>query len=421
MSYKPPRENLPIFDSSLFIDANTAVPDVSDSYLTFPVAQGAETLKDTTVDGDLLVLGDTTVGLLNYTTLNPPVSTAHVNLQQVLTNGNDAGGLTMVNIGQIKTIVTSGVTIESSGIECTELTATGDISCQVIDANSATIGDITIENDQITNWNNALVGGYLYAINGDNLGQDTRAFLGVKNNGGSYLMGVGDQTGTLDEFTTFKIFDEATNQQFLRIENASSQQMTLASDKLLYKTDSTNPPSATAYILNSLTAPPVYKQIFSNVVNTISNKVIASATPYWLWASKIYEGDQVFNYGVNYGELLLSYFSITITSPTPWVGTNNCQLYLGNSPTSVFDPTMGNRIVFNCTNTSGGDANFTFTSSIPIVLYYLNGDSGTSFDTLYFLASFQDAGTYSFEFNNCNFMTTGTITGKNTQALAIND
>jgi hypothetical protein len=440
MSYKPPRENLPIFDSSLFNDANTAIPDVSDTYLTFPVAQGAETLKDTTIDGDLLVLGTTTIaslvlediqcteiqatgnifcntltaqgtgqningegivcmridapdyvstGTLKYVTLDPPISGVAEPINKVLQNGNDAQNETLINLG--------GLTMQ---------------------------GNIDVNFNQIENWNNGTVGGYLYAANGNNLPNDTRASFGVFNNNGNngYIMGIGDAAGTLNEFNTFKIADNTTGQQYLRIDNASTQQITLSSDKLLYKTDYTNPSNATAYILNSLTNPPMYKQIFANVNNLISNKSITSSVPYWLWASKVYEGDTVFNYGVNYGELLLSYFSITITSPTPWVGTNNCQLYLGNSLNSIFDPDLGNRIVFNCVNNpNNGEADFTFVSTIPIILYFQNGDLGNSFTTLYLLAQFQDSGTYSFQFNNCNFMTTGTISGKNTGALAIND
>ena len=430
MSYKPPRENLPIFDSSLFNDANTAIPDVSDTYLTFPVAQGAETLKDTTIDGDLLVLGKTTIADLD---------------------------LEDINCSTLTTAITSGVTITSSGINCTFIDASDDITCQTLnydslnppisgvaepiskvlqngnDAENETLinlggltmtGNLDVNFSQITNWANGTVGGHLYTASGNPLGTDTRAEFGVFNNSGinGYIMGIGDQAGTLDEYNTFKIADYATGQQYLRIDNASTQQITLSSDKLLYKTDYTNPASGTSYILNSISNPPMYKQIFANVSNLISNKSIPSSVPYWLWASKVYEGDTVFNYGVNYGELLLSYFSITITSPTPWVGTNNCQLYLGNSLNSIFDPDLGNRIVFNCVNNpNNGEADFTFVSTIPIILYYQNGDLGNSFTTLYLLAQFQDSGTYSFQFNNCNFMTTGTISGKNTGALAIND
>lgn len=418
-SYKPPNENLPIFDSELFNNANTAIPDVSDTYLTFPVAQGAETLKDTTISGDLLCLqtveinGTTTInnGLfsdsiqagtitgtseistvdsycttLHYTNLDPPISGVAEPISKVLQNGNNALNETLINLG---------------GLVMT--------------------GDIDLQFQQINNWNNGTIGNYLNVLNNNSLGSDTRAQFGVYNDSGTngYIIGIGDLSGQLNEFNTFKIEDKNTNQQYLRIDNASTQQITLASDKLLYKKDSTNPPSATAYILNSLSNPPMFKQIFYNISNSISNKNLTA--PYWLWATKLYDGDTVFNYGVNYGELLLSYFSITITSPSAWIGTNNCQLYLGNGPSVDYDSSLGNRIVFNCTNNSSGDANFTFTSTIPIILYYQNGDSGSSFQTLYFLVSFQDAGIYSFQFNNCNFVSTGTIAGKITTPLAIND
>lgn len=356
-------------------------------------------------DGDLTAV-DMYCTTLNYTNLNPPISLDVGTLAQVLTAGNDAEFKNITNVGTLTMLgnieMNNQAITEVGGITMTE--------------------DLDINFHQITNWANGTVDVSLNVANGNDLPNDTRAIFGVYNNSGNngYTMGIGDEAGTLDEFNTFKIEDAISKQQYLRIDNSSIQQLTLSADKLLYKTDSTNDPSATSYILNSLGNPPMYKQIFSAVNDTIENKVIASSTPYWLWATKLYDGDTVFNYGVNYGELLLSYFSITITSPTPWVGTNNCQLYLGNSLGSVFDATKGNRIVFNCTNDTGGDANFTFTSTIPIVLYYQNGDVGTSFNTLYFLASFQDAGTYSFAFNNCNFMSTGTITGKISQPLAVN-
>ncbi len=74
-SYKQPTENLAIFDSSVFDNANTSIPDVSDKYLTYPVAQGPETLKDTEVNGTLAVDGETTLGQnLVFTSLSSEIS-----------------------------------------------------------------------------------------------------------------------------------------------------------------------------------------------------------------------------------------------------------------------------------------------------------------------------------------------------------
>lgn len=45
--------------------------------------------------------GEVTCTTLNYTTLNPPITGGGENLEQTLTNGNDAGGLNMVNLGSV--------------------------------------------------------------------------------------------------------------------------------------------------------------------------------------------------------------------------------------------------------------------------------------------------------------------------------
>jgi hypothetical protein len=53
-AYYPPAENVPIFDASLFRTTNSQLLTravASSSFLTFPIAQGTETLKDIIVEG----------------------------------------------------------------------------------------------------------------------------------------------------------------------------------------------------------------------------------------------------------------------------------------------------------------------------------------------------------------------------------
>jgi len=55
-AYNPPIRNLSIFDTLLFRDANSGGVDIdflNRNYLKFPIAQGAETLQQTTINGDL--------------------------------------------------------------------------------------------------------------------------------------------------------------------------------------------------------------------------------------------------------------------------------------------------------------------------------------------------------------------------------
>jgi hypothetical protein len=67
-AYNPPRENVPIFDASLFSTENddTLTRQVANSsFLQFPIAQGTETLKDIIVEGTA-----------SFTNVAPPTSTA---------------------------------------------------------------------------------------------------------------------------------------------------------------------------------------------------------------------------------------------------------------------------------------------------------------------------------------------------------
>ena len=59
--YPPPTENLPIFDNSVFIvpaGVEINIAKASQYFLRFPVAQGAETLLDTNINGDLALDGN---------------------------------------------------------------------------------------------------------------------------------------------------------------------------------------------------------------------------------------------------------------------------------------------------------------------------------------------------------------------------
>jgi len=122
--YPPPRENLPIFDSSNFEINNTALTVDSglEYFLAFPTAQGEETLANTIVAGSLTALGtanfaSTTLGSLTSSAIQPPSNdsstkiptTAWVqtavsggggaapNLSQVLLAGSSAGA-TSINM-----------------------------------------------------------------------------------------------------------------------------------------------------------------------------------------------------------------------------------------------------------------------------------------------------------------------------------
>jgi hypothetical protein len=416
-------------------------------------------IEGITTNCDLSVDGNITCNTLNYTTLNPPVSSGNQNLAQVLQNGDDANNYSMQNIN---TLTTNGDIETKTNIFCDRLEAqfegdssiscSGQIVCQNLDvANNIFCGEINANivhyttldppisgagqnieqvlqtgNDAngqtIQNLTNLTVGGFVYTANGDPLGANTIAEFGVFNNNGDngYKLGIGNTAGSLNEFNTFKIQD-LTGQQYLRIDNASINQITLSADKLLYKTDTTQPASATGYILDSYKQVPNYRQIFSNINKSLSLTLGGTNPPSYLFGCNIYDNDMVFNYGITYAEILFSSFNINFTSDDPFLAPNSCQLYLGSTPTSSFDATKGNRIVFGVVDNAQDQPNYTFNSSIPIILYYQNGDQGTSFNNLYLNIQIQDEQTYYININDTNFVVSSYISGKLTDPIAWND
>lgn len=70
VSYLPPIEDVPIFDSSLYIQNNTPLTyaDAIKEFLTYPQAQGTETLLDTNVNG--LLTANAGIAFPNSTSLN---------------------------------------------------------------------------------------------------------------------------------------------------------------------------------------------------------------------------------------------------------------------------------------------------------------------------------------------------------------
>jgi hypothetical protein len=418
-SYKPPNENLPIFDSSLFNDANQTVPDISDQYLLFPVAQGAETLQDTTVNGELLVVGETTLnenlvfssasseitGLaalhvedgyvstdlqvgndltvtnnitcneLTYQSLNPPIAGAQT-LKQTLELGNNAENLAILNLG--------------------ELSMTGNIEVNNYDIDSV---------NQIN------------FFKGGGFGQNslnTIKFVNVANV--PFYLQNGDLDGIDNQ--TFKMKDDTND--YVIVQNQSVSQIKLNSQNLIRGTSSTNPSNSSyGYIMDTLVRPPMYKQIFHSISS--SNPLsLTSGVPTFVFGINIFPtgGDQVYNIGINYAEILFSYFQINFTASSPYVGTNNCQLFLSNVPNPPsYDPSKGNAIIFDVVNNSSGQPNYTFTSSIPIILYYQHGNLGSSFSNLYLNIQIQDTGVYTVALQNCNFVITAYVAGKNSETL----
>lgn len=364
------------------------------------------------------------------------------NIQGNNFNINEINNITAngdISCSTLKTNISSGVTIQASGVECTTIECDSincqtDISCNTLNYEnlnppisgvSETISKVlqngnNAEGQTIIGLENLTIGNYVYVANGSALGDNTTSAVALYNNNGenAYKLTIGDPTGSIDEIYTFKISD-LSSQEYLRIDNSAINQITLSSNKLLYKQSSTQPPSATGYILDTYKQMPAYKQIFSNVNQSISLN-INSSDPSYLFGCNIYDGDTIFNYGITYSEILFSYLQINFTSDDPFLAPNNCQLYLGPTSNYSFDPSKGNRIVFSVLNNSSDQPNYTFNSSVPIILYYQNGDSGSSFDNLYLNIAIQDQQLYNVTFSNTNFVVSSYVCGKLTDPLAWN-
>lgn len=305
-----------------------------------------------------------TAGTVNYTSLNPPVAGGTPNLEQVLTQNNNANDIGINNLGTV----------------------------------NITSGDLII-------------------TDGNNIGQDTQAYVSLNNiSEVPFYLAYGDSQGLTNQ--KFRLLD--STQEYLKITNTGTTITTLSSQKLLRNLNSSNPANQTGYILDSLNNPPMYKQIFNDVDHTLTQN-FTSGTPSWLFGNNLYTGDTTYNYGINYAEILLSYFQIQFVSETPFNPLAICQLYLSPSQNGAFDPTKGNRIAFNMTNNTSGQANFTFTSSIPIILYYQNGPAGSFFNNLYLNIAVSQTQTITVTINNTNMVITGLITGQNDDPLVFND
>ena len=80
MEYRPPTESLPIFDSTVFRTADTAltIGDASKYFLQFPNAQGTENLQTTNISGTLTCANNSVfnapVGINSNLTFQPGAS-----------------------------------------------------------------------------------------------------------------------------------------------------------------------------------------------------------------------------------------------------------------------------------------------------------------------------------------------------------
>lgn len=289
---------------------------------------------------------------LNYTNLNPAITESQ-NLKAVLTAGNDADGLNIANVG----------TLTGNNINMT-----GNIYCD----------------------------GYLEV--GDKFSNTSQVhlFYGSGSGTGNNFQIVGS-IGDNFQIQQYKPSVGLYNQPLL-INDINYIQ--LKSNNLIYTQDGTN----NYYILDSNFNPPMYKQVYSNQSGSASGLVVAGSP---LFSVPIYTKNNSYNYGVNFGEILMSNVAMTFSSLSAFPSGLTATLYLSSSNSGAYDASKGNCLVIPVANT-GGQPTSTFNSTIPIVFSYNNG---LQFNKLYMLIAFNEVSlnTYSCAVSTLNMVVSGYI------------
>ena len=294
----------------------------------------------------------------NVSNLSVNQSTSET-LNEVLSNGNSAGGLDIDDVG-------------------------------------------TLNTGSIVATNSILADGYLQAGNKAGLSAVQLLYGDGTTTGNNYqIIGVND-TYVLQQYK-----NNALTAQPLLINQETLTQF--KTSNLVYTQDGTN----NYYILDSNFNTPCYKQIFSNLNQTVQG-MGAVASPFF--SVPIYTKNPTYNYGVNYAEILFSSLNLTFTSSTVFGSNLQATLYLSSANSGEFNPSLGNSIVINITNTNGVPT-YTFNSSIPIILYFNNT---TQFNKLYLLVAYSivTLTNYNLQITNSNMAITGYISSNPQGAIS---
>jgi len=292
-----------------------------------------------------------TCSTLNYTTLNPPIIESQ-NLKDVLTTGDDADGLNIENVGTL------------SG---TNINMTGNIFCDAY----LEIGDAISNTSQL----------HLLYGNGTTEGNNFQV-----------IASAGDNL-QIQQYKPSGLYNQP-----LLINDLNY--ILLKSNNLIYTQDGTN----NYYILDANFNTPMYKQVFNNLSGSVGNFGTAGKI---LMSIPIYTKNNTYNYGIKFGEVLMSNLVMNFTSNSSFPESLTATVYINSDGTSPFDATKGNSIVIPVSNTGGQPTN-TFNSTIPIIFYY---NDTTQFNKLYIMVAFNkiSVNTYTVEVNSLNMVASGYI------------
>lgn len=269
------------------------------------------------------------------------------NLEQILYNGNDAGNLSIVNLDS--------------------LNLNNDIEC---------LGNITASK-------------YINIGNAINNTSQLHLFYGDGTPAGNNFQVLAGQG---DYFTVQQYKNNGLYNQPLTIQD--NQYIQFRTQNLLLSLDNG---ATNNYVLNTSSTLPMYKQVFNNLTQEITGFGIGTSK---IFSCPIYSGDETYNYGITYGEILFSQLNFNFSSVSPFPQSLEFNLYL-SSGLLEFDETKGNQLIIPVANDAEGNASASFNSVIPIILYYNNE---TNFDNLFLCCRFTQLSLNTYTLNtqaNC--------------------
>lgn len=310
-------------------------------------------------------------------------------LEQVLASGNYYFAMGCYCGNNINCLISSLIINQTTNETLNEVLTNGN------SANGLNIDDVGTLNTAFVNATDSIYAdGYLQSGNKAGLSAVQLLYGDGTSSGNNYQI-----IGANDTYIIQQYKNNVQTAQPLLINGETLTQF--KTSNLVYTQDGTN----NYYILDSNYNTPCYKQIFSNVGASITEK---GALPSPLFSVPIYTNNPTYNYGVNYAEILFSSLNLTFTSQTVFGTDLQATLFLSSISNPLqFNPNVGNKIVINISNTNGVPT-YTFNSSIPIIFYYNNN---TQFNKLYLLIAFNviTNTNYNIQVFNTNMAITGYI------------
>ena len=417
----PPTEQLPIFDASQFVHDTTGLTrtQADNLYCHYPNVQGHVNVPTITCAGNLIAENIVQVDYvmcqnvvctsvcdvhtLKYTTLDPPIAPGGVGtLEEVLTAGNDGGGLAMTNLQSVAANALSG-SVYTPQLSITNLISGPGIVITSPDNDNLTIpSNITASGKQINA--RAFVADYEFAVVPGSQTETSNLILGSNNLNNYNLFQynpVGGTNNVLQLQYQQNSIQPSTTKTLLNILPAGDIQLGYSTSE-----------SPIVQISGSTGLGRIYDAIY-NPPSGIANTLFATGDTFIIGT-----GDEIRLSTMNTSTLTnpctaitLDMINFTISGTNTGTNTNGLSLvlYLAKSPTEVYNITVGTN--FKIVQASASTPSpFSYTSTEPITLkYYSNGGN---INNLYLMATITSIA-ISAELNINNISYRGLVSGSN--------